>query len=407
MIYLYRILVAPFLILGFLFAAVFSKKIRQGLAMRLHHVWKTTGSAPPIWIHAASGEFEYAKPVITELKKRFPQVPILVTYFSPTFVSAVQKFPGVDFHGPLPLDTPAAVQSFIKIMHPRLLLVARTDLWPEVLHQTRQRGIPRILFSATQSTPPSLIKKWSLSFLSEIHCVSPLDADQLHRAGVTASIVVSGDTRYDQVLARLQNPKKLTLESSSGPVFVAGSTWPADDDVIIEALRSALLDKTLQLLLVPHEPTPAHLAECIRKLQARSIPYQLYSTSKSFDQPVMIVDQVGILAELYTRADVAFVGGSFVRSVHSVMEPLAAGVPVVVGPHHKNNREALQFQQERLIGDLCCVTAVHSAQQLAEVTQKLLSARPSKALLQEKIQRQTGATKKLLDSLATRLTASN
>ncbi|MCB0394319.1 MAG: hypothetical protein KDD25_07155, partial [Bdellovibrionales bacterium] len=96
----------------------------------------------PIWIHTSSGEFEYAKPLIRKLKEQNPKCLILVTYFSPTYKKNIESFKEVDFAVPSPFDTPSEVRKFLDYFNPAILLISRTDLWPEMLTQTRNRGIP-------------------------------------------------------------------------------------------------------------------------------------------------------------------------------------------------------------------------------------------------------------------------
>jgi 3-deoxy-D-manno-octulosonic-acid transferase len=164
---------------------------------------------------------------------------------------------------------------------------------------------------------------------------------------VRAPIFVLGDTRFDQVQFRLKNPKALPAQlRPTLPALVAGSTWPQDERILIEGLAPLLLKQKIQMLLVPHEPTNAHIQSLERQLTKAGLQFQKYSDGLAWTSAqVLIVDQVGVLAELYQWANIAFVGGSFKASVHSVMEPLGAGCLTLVGPYYSNNREALEFSQ--------------------------------------------------------------
>src|SRR4051812_29225034 len=139
-LWFYRLIAVPLFTVSLPFLALTNRKIRRGLGMRMQTRDWPRLSKNPVWIHASSGEFEYAKPVIRELKARHPDIPIVVTYFSPTFALGVENFPGVDFALPLPLDLPGPCTSFLKHVNPRVLLIARTDFWPEMLSQVRRRG---------------------------------------------------------------------------------------------------------------------------------------------------------------------------------------------------------------------------------------------------------------------------
>ena len=128
------------------------------------------------------------------------------------------------------------------------------------------------------------------------------------------------------------------------PCFVVGSSWPEDEAIILPALTHPV-EQGLKVILAPHEPTPSHLRDLEEKLSGLSIKSHRYSMLEDhLNAPVVIVDQVGVLADLYRLGSVAFVGGSFKKSVHSVMEPAASGALSLVGPYHHNSREALALK---------------------------------------------------------------
>ena len=417
---LYRFTVVPVMIFAVLILAILGhKKIRQGFKMRWpqrdHHPWfDLPKKKQPLWIHCASGEFEYAKPVITRIKENFPREKILVTYFSSTYKKNVENFCGVDMSCPLPWDTPGAMSSFIKYHQPKVLLIARTDLWPEMLFQMRTRNLPTLLFSATLHKAKGkwlrLFWSWLYQQLSLVYCVS--QSDKVNFLNMKVPVVIPiGDTRYDQVLARLATPK--ALKSFLQPpreddplTFVAGSTWEEDEAILFKACANFIKIEELRLIVAPHEPTPDHLKKLGEQLNSLGLTYQLYSQStKWFPQHIMIIDQVGLLAEIYRCAHVAFVGGSFKKSVHSVMEPLAAGALTLVGPYHHNNREALDFKQQKLVnfGLLPAVHEVRDKESLRRSLHKLIEDKASligaRTEIIELIKTKTGASQKIIDWL--------
>lgn len=373
----------------------FNPKIADGLEMR-----KTkNGTAPwlalakgtrPIWIHCASGEFEYAKPVIKRLKKK-TAVPILVTYFSPTVKKAVENFSGVDMSCPLPWDRPEEWEKFFAHHSPQMLLIARTDTWPEMLRQARLHQVPSLLFSATLVTTSGrakplarLFSKFVFNNLDAIYCVTAEDQKIFAQLGSGEKATVVGDTRYDQVIERLQNPKPISqyVTSSETPTLVAGSTWPEDEIVLIEAL--AHLKGSLRSIIVPHEPHLDHIRDLEKMAQASGLSISRYSKlSVTWDSDVLVIDQMGILAELYLLGTFAFVGGSYKKTVHSVMEPLAAGCPTLVGPLHTNNREAVSFQSLLTPSGLPSVLVAYDAEDFARKL-KLLSELAPRTLMDNK-----------------------
>lgn len=367
--------------------------------------------ARPFWIHASSGEIEYAKSVIRGLKEHFPQVPIMVTYFSPSAKKLIQKFEGVDLALPLPWDTRFETAKFLRFYKPRALLIARTDVWPEMAYQTRQQKIPSLLFAATLAEKSSRnnifsapLTRFAFHCLDEIFCVSEADYDNFENLGVKTPLKVAGDTRFDQVIYRLKNPNPLPPAlhpKTSAPTLAIGSSWPQDEEVIFPTLK-AWCAKGRKVILASHEVKPERIENIARQLQSLKLTYTTSSTTTGWDsEDVLLVDQIGILQELYALAaehsgSMAFVGGSFKDKVHSVMEPLAAGLPVVVGPYHLNNREALQFQNITLANELFAVNTVANSEELSRVENLVSSHSETGAILRRKVESYSGATNAVL-----------
>ncbi len=403
---LYRFLAVPSALFFLqLFSRFLPPKIQEMLADRASQNLQVL-PARPIWIHASSGEIEYAKSVVRSLKEQFPQVPVLVTYFSPSAKKLIQKFPGIDLAMALPWDRPQDITRFLNFYNPRVFLVARTDVWPEVSRQVRKRNIPSALFAATfakQSSRKGLLSgslsRLALNSLSLIRCVSEEDQENLLALGVQTPIEVSGDTRFDQVLFRLQNPNPIwaPFKPSAGEkIFVCGSTWPEDEEILIEAF-DFWLQNGGRIILAPHEISSAHLNSLENTLKERGWSYQKYTDQQnSWNSQVLLVNQVGCLQELYSWGTLAFVGGSFKGKVHSVMEPLCVGLPVAVGPHHHNNREALAFQHVILGTGYFAVNEIRNARDLKSLmTMNLMSPSPHPLIL-EKVREASGATEELL-----------
>lgn len=395
-------------------------KVREMIEDKNHHFTKISGaiSSPeiaaqrPIWIHAASGEIEYARPVIRELKKRFPQIPLIVTYSSPSAKKILQSVVELDAWMALPWDFALEMEDFILKWKPRLLLYSRTDVWPVLADVANKKNLPSVLFSATFAENSSRLKgltkfltAHSLENLKLIHCVSQDDVTNLKPLELNTPVVVSGDTRFDQVFHRLETPKPLKVALCPHPedfIFIAGSTWPEDEAVIIPALAKV---KHLQIktVLAPHEVTPSHLKSLEDQLSAAGLKWQYYSKAETWDDcQVLIVDQVGLLAELYTWADVAFIGGSFKKQVHSVMEALAAGLPVLVGPQHRNNREALYYQKRTFCAGMI-VQVIQVSNDISILLERMRKRQFQMAQIKTEIRADVGshrfATQRVLETL--------
>ena len=383
------------------------------------------GGRKPIWIHAASGEFEYAKPVIREIAKTSGH-PVLVTYFSPTFAQNVRAFPGVAASAPLPLDSRDELEQFIAHLQPSALLIARTDAWPNTVFVAELKKIPILLFSATFQADSKRLRGLgrgltieTLQKISKIQCVSHDDQSLLKTLGLQ-NVDVCGDTRYDQVLERLKgaNPRpSFPAQSIFDRALIAGSVWSEDLIPVLTASFNTFKESPHTLILVPHEISGPFLAQI--EAAAKKFGYQpgdvirfSQLTASAELSPgearkeirVIIVDRVGLLAEIYLLGQVAFVGGSFRKTVHSVMEPLAAGCLTVVGPLHTNNREALEFKMlpepnELGLANVKYVSVVADADSFTQTLRtlwKALDKNNFSSVIRSEIAKRGGATSSVL-----------
>ena len=419
MIYVYRYFVWPILKMAFFILRFFNRKMARGWEMRnemdhgLRPWQRGLSGRRPVWFHCASGEFEYAKPVLELFRNKHPLVPTLVTFFSPSIESAILNSKLVDIGVPLPWDTVQSWREFHDHYQPRALLIARTDTWPEMLYQAKLRGVPSLLFSATltESSGRSRafarpISRWIFSMLNEIFCVSANDFKNFDNLGVGARSKIAGDTRFDQVQSRLKNLKALKDEQFLGTNarFIAGSTWPEDEAVLIHSIAASR--SPIEWVLVPHEPTDDHLRNLEAQLDRLSISHRRYSNPVR-ESKVLLIDQVGILAELYGKGKFAFVGGSFRKTVHSVMEPLAAGCLTFVGPKIQNNREAIEFSKLSLrpACDFSPVVICETSEQLRETLEKAFATFNDQAseMIRHEIHLRSNQSQKVADWIDSQL----
>jgi len=409
---LYECLFIPLVVLIMPLLGLFNSKVRAGLQLRRLDQRSDKKLTDCAWIHVSSGEWEYAKPVARHLKSLGKK--ILVTHFSPSVRRSLENSKEVDVVFALPYDHSWAFRGFFKRFRPEILLLARTDLWPVMLRQTKKRGIETYLFSATCTSEmiqkKSKIGLWfwqlKLSFIDQIFCVSEEDLANFQKLKIKNPLHSIGDTRYDQVVHRLSSPKRIkNVFRSEFKYFVCGSTWPGDERKLLPALREAIRQTQVRFVIVPHEPTPKHLKELTHSVAQLELSSELYSDVSSADWgkrgSILIVNEVGILAELYLQATFAFVGNSFERNaVHSVMEPLAAGCLTFVGPFHKNNREAIEFSQIKLPNGLHAVEVLESDE---DVLKKLLlayNAADVRLEISSLVKKKTGASQRLLDEIS-------
>ncbi len=332
---------------------------RQGVLARME-AWAAGGrdpARPLAWFHAPSvGEGLQARAVVEALRARRPAVQVAYTFFSPSAERFAATVPA-DFADYLPIDLPHDVARALDALRPDVVAFSKTDVWPVLTREAVVRGVRLALLSATLPASSSRLRGPARALLApaygrlhRVAAISAGDAERFAGLGVPAERrEVMGDARFDQVRRRADAvdraaPLLTPLLAAVGPTLVAGSTWPADEDRLLPAVRRVRdAGHPLRLVLVPHEPTPAHLARSEAALDALALPHARLSTVAEGRAPpeVLLVDRVGVLGDLYAAADVAYVGGGFgTAGLHSVLEPAAFGAPVLFGPRHANAREA-------------------------------------------------------------------
>jgi 3-deoxy-D-manno-octulosonic-acid transferase len=308
---------------------------------------------PLVWFHASSvGEGLQAESVLEALRQVLPGAQYAYTHFSPSARGLARRVPA-DVADYLPYDRPGPVEAALDALSPDLLVFAKLDLWPELATRAAARGTAVAMVAATVSPgsgrlrwPGRSLLKAGYRSVSAAAAVSPDDAGRLARLGVPpARIRVLGDPRFDSVTAKVRavSPDDVLLRLGGGaPTLVAGSSWPRDDDVLLRAfaaVRRARPDA--RLILVPHEPTPAHLEAAEHGAEEAGLPAPTRLSGAAGPVPFLLVDRVGVLAALYGAGTMAYVGGGYGRAgLHSVLEPAAWGLPVAFGPEWRESRDA-------------------------------------------------------------------
>ena len=310
-------------------------------------------SRPLLWMHAPSvGEGLQARPVLELMRRRHPEVQLAYTHFSPSAESFARSL-DVDFREYLPFDSGDDMRAALDALQPTALVYAKLDVWPTLNAVAHERGTRLGLVSATLASSSSRRSRFASALLHDAYAaldvvgaIDEPDAARLVELGVKRSaIAITGDTRYDQVWLRAQRVDRqspmLARLAANRPTLVAGSTWPADEKVLLPAFaRARRHTPALRMIIAPHEPTMAHLAPIEAWAAANGFRLdRLVAAESSTD--IILVDRVGVLGDLYALADFAFVGGGFHDAgLHSVLEPAAFGAPVLFGPRHHGIRDA-------------------------------------------------------------------
>jgi 3-deoxy-D-manno-octulosonic-acid transferase len=310
-------------------------------------------SRPLMWFHASSvGEGLQAESVLTELRRLVPEAQYLYTHYSPSAEPLARRLE-VDARDYLPYDVGPAVERLLAALAPTLLVFSKLDLWPELATRAAAQGATVAIVAATVSPgsgrlrwPARALLRAGYQAVGVAAAVSEDDAVRLGRLGVPAErIQVLGDPRFDSVRRRIAAvaPDDPMLRLGRGaPTLVAGSTWPGDERVLLEAFgRLHAERRDARLILVPHEPTASHLAAVEVRTQRLGLPAPVRLSAATEPSPLLLVDRVGVLAALYGAGTMAYVGGGFGNAgLHSVLEPAAWGVPVAFGPRWRESRDA-------------------------------------------------------------------
>jgi 3-deoxy-D-manno-octulosonic-acid transferase len=332
---------------------------------------------PLLWFHAPSvGEGLQATPVMSRVREGYPDIQLAYTHFSPS-AEAFAKRTGADFSDSLPFDIASDMRAAIDALRPSAVIFSKLDVWPVLVEEAVRQRVPLAMISATLAQQSgrrgriaSAISRDAYAALHAVGAIDERDAARLVQLGVRGSAIrVTGDTRYDQVWARAQTamttaPWLSRFRETPRVTLVAGSTWPADDAVLLPAWRELATrwPGALRLIIAPHEPTNAHLAPIESWASHSALRCARLDAAHDAAADVVLVDRVGVLGDLYAVADAAYVGGGFhAAGLHSVIEPAAFGAPVLFGPQHLASRDA-----ELLLRDEGAV-AVRDATQLADV----------------------------------------
>jgi 3-deoxy-D-manno-octulosonic-acid transferase len=413
----YNVIIIPALYISLHLMGLFNSKVRRGLKGRKRifeniviDAATLNKSKKLIWFHSSSlGEFEQAKPIIEELKKR-KDINILVTFFSPSGYENSKRYPYADIVSYIPFDTVSKAENFLNIVKPDLSIIMRYDIWPNHIWKMKNAKIPSFLVDATMKGNSlrkiPLIKNFHKNLfnnITRILTVSETDAKGFKEFGCSdKQLRVVGDTRFDRVHRKSINAKesKLLKEEflKNKKVIVAGSTWSADEDVLLPAfIKLTKYVEDVFLIIAPHEPTLLHI---------ESIENELYKYAKTLrfshlhnykDEKVIIVDSIGILMTLYSYADVAFIGGGFKYNVHNVLEAAVYGAPVLFGPKIENSQEAEELVKRG--GGILVKDKKDAYRQLRTLFRDENLRRAKAEISFKYIDKNLGATEKIIDEI--------
>jgi len=422
LLFFYNLVGIPILYLGLPVMSIFDPKIKQGLKARkslfrrlFFDMQDFEATRPRILIHCTSvGEWEQAVPIIEGIKKLNPDLVMVVSFFSPSGYNFGKTHPDVDLKVYLPFDLAIHARKFFDTIQPKLWIISKFDIWPNHLYVSTRRNIPVVLTAATLSEDSGrdkgIVAWFNKRFYRYFHYIFPISEEDAKRFSklypYPERIKVTGDTRYDRVYNQSQHAKQKGVRelfklNKDAVTFIAGSTWPSDEEHLIPALNHHLkLNQNLRVIFVPHEIEISHLQEIKRQFRQNGFSTKRYtqlSENEFVDDRIVIIDTIGILAALYIQADIAYVGGSFGPGIHNVMEPAVFGLPVLFGPKHVNSFEAMELLK------IEAAFAVENQAEIENILAKFLANSELRTSVGEKgrnlILNNRGATKKIISQL--------
>lgn len=357
-------IVIYFVLWGIAIASLFNEKVRkmwrgEREAFKILKQ-KVEPNAKYIWFHAASlGEFEQGRPLMERIRKDYPQYKILLTFYSPSGYEVRKNYEGVDIICYMPVDTRLNAIRFLRLVRPVMAFFIKYEFWSNFLHILKHRNIPTYSVSSIFREDQVFFKWYGRNYAGVLKCFTRFFVQNeeskrlLEGIGITAVDVV-GDTRFDRVLQIKEAAKQLPIceafrtgvassQSADVPhhdfkVFVAGSSWPPDENIFIPFFNE---HKDWRLLIAPHVIAEEHLKLILSLIKGKKVVrYTQTTPEEAAEADVLIIDCFGLLSSMYNYGDVAYIGGGFGVGIHNTLEAAVWNMPVIFGPNNKKFQEA-------------------------------------------------------------------
>ena len=357
-------IVIYFVLWGIAIASLFNEKVRkmwrgEREAFKILKQ-KVDPNAKYIWFHAASlGEFEQGRPLMERIRKEYPQYKILLTFYSPSGYEVRKNYEGADIICYMPVDTRLNAIRFLRLVRPVMAFFIKYEFWSNFLHILKYRNIPTYSVSSIFREDQVFFKWYGRSYAGVLKCftrffVQNEESKRLLEGIGIKDVDVVGDTRFDRVLQIKEAAKQLPIceafrtgvassQSADVPhhdfkVFVAGSSWPPDENIFIPFFNE---HKDWRLLIAPHVIAEEHLKLILSLIKDKKVVrYTQTTPEEAAEADVLIIDCFGLLSSMYNYGDVAYIGGGFGVGIHNTLEAAVWNMPVIFGPNNKKFQEA-------------------------------------------------------------------
>lgn len=360
---------------------------------------------PVAWFHCASlGEFEQGRPVIEAYRQKYPGHKIFLTFFSPSGYEVRKAYLGADFIFYLPADISRQVRKFLALVNPRVAIFVKYEFWFNYLRHLRLAGIPTYVISAN-FRPEQHFFKWygdwsrtALEHLTHLFVQNESSLELLSFIGIN-NVTVSGDTRFDRVVDIAAHAQRFPLAedfAAGSHLIVAGSTWPADEELIFSLIQQP--GSNFKLIIAPHETYPARINAIMTMAGNGAVRYSAATETNLSAANVLVIDSIGMLSTLYRYATIAYIGGGFGAGIHNILEAATFGKPVIFGPIYS------KFAEARELLELDAAFSIKNEKELKSAVELLFSDSDAYAAAAQQagdyVKARAGATRIIMRKLA-------
>ena len=359
-----------------------------------------------IWVHAASlGEYEQGVPVMEALKKQFPEHKILLTFFSPSGYIQKKNNTLSTFTTYLPLDTAKNAKRFVYTIKPEMAFFVKYEFWPNYLKELHKKQVKTYLISGVFRQKQPFFKwygRWMTESLRTFDhfFVQNQESMELIKSLGFDNASLSGDTRFDRVSKQLEMDNSLKVVEffrNNQPLLVCGSTWPEDEDLLLDFIMNYAPGK-VKILIAPHQINAEKIDQFIAKIGLKSAKFSQHDIADLAEKDVFIIDTIGLLGRAYSYADVAYVGGAAgTTGMHNILEPATFGIPILTGSNIDKFPEAQQLR--RLAGLYTVSTDKETSQMLKKLFENANFRKKTGMICGHFVQGQTGATAMIINYL--------
>ena len=358
--------------LGVAIASLFNEKVRkmwrgEREAFRILKE-QVDPNAQYVWFHAASlGEFEQGRPIMERLRQEHPEYKILLTFYSPSGYEVRKNYQGADIICYMPIDTVTNARRFLRLVRPCMAFFIKYEFWYNFLHILKHRNVPTYSVSSIFRPNQVFFRWYGVNYGRVLRCFTKFfvqneqSKELLNSIGIT-EVEITGDTRFDRVLQIKEAAKQLPVVEKfiSGnedtKVFVAGSSWPPDEEIFLRYFNE---HPEWKLIIAPHVIGEDHLQQIESLLAGRKV-IRYTEAEKSLNasdtsltshlspltsSDVLIINCFGLLSSIYRYGQVAYVGGGFGVGIHNLPEAAVWDIPVFFGPNNERFQEAQELKK--------------------------------------------------------------